>query len=273
MLWDTHMHSRFSGDSEAEPEAMIKAAMDKGLSGICFTDHLDYDFMEEPGLFELDIPAYRDRILTIQKEYEERFPVNFGIEIGLQTHLVERNNAAIDSADFDFVIGSSHVVDGIDPYYPPYFENKTDEQAHRRYFESVLENINMTDAVGNGVDYDVYGHLDYIVRYGPNQDKNYTYQKYADIIDEILRTLIRKDKGIEVNTGGLGKGIREQNPCFDIIRRYHELGGEIITLGADAHTPDRVAQHFDIIPDLLKKAGFEYFTVFTARTPCFMKLP
>ena len=62
MLWDTHMHCNFSGDSDADPEAMIHAAMRAGLDGICFTDHLDYDYKKEPGLFDLDIAAYEKRI-------------------------------------------------------------------------------------------------------------------------------------------------------------------------------------------------------------------
>ena len=52
MLWDTHMHCHFSGDSDTAPEDMIKASIEKGLNGICFTDHLDYDYKEHPGMFD-----------------------------------------------------------------------------------------------------------------------------------------------------------------------------------------------------------------------------
>ena len=61
-MWDQHMHCMFSGDSDADPVLMIKSAINKGLDGICFTDHLDYDYKEEPGLFDLDIAAYEKRI-------------------------------------------------------------------------------------------------------------------------------------------------------------------------------------------------------------------
>jgi len=267
LLWDTHMHSRFSGDSEAEPEAMVSAAMSLGLAGVCFTDHLDYDYPEEPELFLLDFDAYEKKILSLQKEYEDVFPVNYGIEIGLQPQVAKQNNAVIAAHDFDFVIGSSHVCDHMDPYYPSFYEKRTEEQAYRRYFESILENI-QTD-----VDFDVYGHIDYVTRYGPNQNKYYSYEKYADVIDEILRLLIAKDKGIEVNTAGIKYGLGVPHPTPAILKRYRELGGEIVTLGADAHKPEHVGYAFDQVPQILKDAGFEYYTVFTARVPSFYKIP
>lgn len=267
MLWDTHMHTNFSGDSDALPESMIQSAIDHGLSGLCFTDHLDYDYPDDPELFLLDLPNYQKRVLALQAEYEEVFPVNFGIELGLQPHLADKNNEIINTYDFDFVIGSSHLCDRIDPYYPKFYEGRTEKQAYTRYFESILENIQ------TNVDFDVYGHLDYVVRYGPNKNQNYSYADYAEIIDEILRLLIKKDKGIEVNTGGFKAGLGVPNPCPEIITRYRELGGEILTLGADAHAPEYVAYQFKQLPELLKSCGFDYFTVFTARVPSFMKLP
>ena len=181
MLWDTHMHCHFSGDSDTAPEDMIKASIEKGLNGICFTDHLDYDYKEHPGMFDLDVDSYYKEIISLQDKYKSVLPINFGIEMGLQPHVVEKNNKITKNYPFDFVIGSSHVVHGIDPYYPNYYEGKTEDEAYLEYFESILENI-CTNA-----DYDVYGHLDYVVRYGPNKNKYYSYDKYADIIDEILR--------------------------------------------------------------------------------------
>lgn len=266
MLWDTHMHCHFSGDSDTAPEDMIKASIEKGLNGICFTDHLDYDYKERPGMFDLDVDSYYKEIIFLQDKYKSVLPINFGIEIGLQPHVVEKNNKIIQKYPFDFVIGSSHVVHGIDPYYPNYYEGKTEDEAYLEYFKSILENIT-TDA-----DYDVYGHLDYVVRYGPNKNKYYSYEKYADIIDEILRQLIRHGKGIEINTAGFKYGLNHPNPTEEILRRYKELGGEIITIGADGHKPEHIAFDFDKVPDILKNAGFKYYTVFKERKPEFISL-
>lgn len=268
MLWDTHMHCYFSGDSEAGPEDMIKAARAAGLSGICFTDHLDYDFpYNPPGLFELDLKAYGQEIIGLRDKYKNAFPVHYGIEIGVQPHLYEKLERIIAGGDYDQVICSSHVVDGMDLYYADFYEGKDEHDAYLRYFESIMETLEDYSA------FDVYGHIDYVVRYGPNKNKFYSYDAYADVIDAILKRLINMGKGIEVNTGGFKYGLGHPNPCEDILKRYRELGGEIITIGSDAHEPKHVAYGFAKIPGILREAGFTHFTVFENRKPVFLPLP
>lgn len=265
-LWDVHMHSQFSGDSDAPLEDMIRTAKDAGLGGICFTDHLDMDYPNDPALFFLDLPNYTASVLALQEKYQNEFPILLGIELGLQPHLGNLHQDILSQYPFDFVIGSSHVVHGFDPYYPDFFANRSVKSSYRVYFESILENIQAFDG------FDVYGHLDYIVRYGPTQNTFYTYSQFSDVIDEILRLLIKKGKGIEINTGGFKYGLGHPNPTEDIIRRYRELGGEIITIGADAHTPAHIAYDFGKVPAILKEAGFDYFTIFKNRKPEFIKL-
>lgn len=266
-LWDTHMHSQFSGDSKAPQEEMIAAAIERGLSGICFTDHLDIDYPEEPDLFLLDLPNYAASVSAYQKKYAAKLPIRFGIEVGLQPHLAGLLTDILSQYPFDYVIGSSHVVHGLDPYYSRFYEGRVEQECYREYFESILENIAAFDG------FDVYGHLDYVVRYGPTRNENYRWTDYQDIIDEILRQLIARGKGIEINTGGFKYGLGHPNPAEGIIRRYRELGGEIITLGADAHAPEHVGYDFVKVPGILKDAGFAYFTVFRRRKPEFVKIP
>ena len=228
ILWDCHMHSSFSADSDTPMEKMIQTAADKGLMGICFTEHFDPDYPDTPENldFSLNIPAYRQKLESLADAFKNQIQVNFGIELGLQPQLAESFSDLLKEVPFDFVIGSSHVVHGYDPYYPSYFEGRKESACYMEYFESILENIAAFDEM------DVYGHIDYVVRYGPNQNRQYSYGRYKEILDEILRTLIRKNVGIELNTGGYHYGLGEPNPCVNIIRRYRELGGEIITIGA-----------------------------------------
>ena len=266
LLWDVHMHSQFSGDSNAPQEDMILTAMDAGLSGICFTDHLDIDYQEEPGLFLLDLPNYTASVLALQKKYDGKFAVRLGIELGLQPHLANIHTDILSQYPFDFVIGSSHVVHGVDPYYPSFYDGREEKDCYREYFESILENIRAFDA------FDVYGHIDYVVRYGPTTNTNYIWSDYQDIIDPILKLLIEKGKGIEINTGGFKYGLGHPNPTEEIIKRYRELGGEIITIGSDAHTPQHIGFDFKKVPEILKNAGFDYFTVFKERKPEFIRL-
>lgn len=266
MLWDTHMHTHFSGDCDAAPADMAQAAMNAGLKGICFTDHLDIDYPGFPHRFLIDFPAYFQELSALQADFSGRLPVRIGLELGLQPHLAQELPVLASSHPFDFIIGSSHITHQQDPYNPEFYHGRTEDEAYREYFESILENLAVFDC------FDVYGHIDYVVRYGPNRNTYYTYEKFSDVLDEILRTLIVKGKGIEINTGGFKYGLGHPNPTESILKRYHALGGEIITIGADAHLPEHVAYYFHLIPEILKNAGFSYYTVFKNRKPEFLKL-
>ena len=268
VLWDCHMHSEFSADSGTPTADMIRQAIALGFKGICFTEHLDPDYPPTPDdlEFALDIPAYYTKLNELKETYKNQIHIHFGIEIGLQLHLKQYFHNLLKEYPFDFVIGSSHVVHGYDPYYGVFFENREESACYREYFESILENLNAFSGM------DVYGHIDYIVRYGPNQNREYSYERYQDILDEILRTVIDKNLGIELNTGGFHYGLGEPNPCRAVIRRYRELGGEIITVGADAHAPDKIAYDFDKAAAILAESDFKYYTVFQNRKPEFVKL-
>lgn len=266
-LYDMHMHTHFSGDSEANPSAMAQKACDLGLAGIYFTDHLDIDYRETPGLFDLDIPAYKKEITFVKEQFADRLDIGWGIELGLQPYLAEKNQKVIAENNFDFVIGSTHAVRQIDLYYPAFYEGRDEDVCYREYFEETLKNAQ------SDVDFDVYGHLDFVVRYGPNKNKYYSYEKFADVIDEILRTLISRGKGIELNTAGFKYGLGHAHPTMETLKRYKELGGEIITFGSDGHAPEQIAWEFAKAPAILKEAGFEYFTVFKGRKAEFKKLP
>lgn len=252
---DFHTHSSFSTDSTEPLMEMAKAAAEKGLRTICLTEHLDYDY--PGGEFQLDTAAYREELMRVKEELSGKIEVLFGVELGLMDYLAPRLNEYAAAWDFDFIIGSSHLVDGKDPYYPEYFETLGIGNGILRYFESILANIRVFD------NFDVYGHLDYVVRYSP--EKSYEPFDYREIIDEILKALISRGKGIEVNTAGIASGIGYPHPNAFILRRYKELGGKIVTIGSDAHDRTRVAADFDKAQAALEAAGFDGYTVFRQR--------
>ena len=267
---DCHLHSSYSGDSHTPMEEMILQGIAQGLTTMCFTEHNDFDFPylpEEPkDRFLLSPDPYLYDLIRLREKYADNIRILFGVELGLQPQSMRSNAVLAKSYDFDFIIGSSHLCNGRDPYYPDFYEGRSEEEAYREYFESILENIKKFS------NFDVYGHLDYVVRYGPNKDKDYSYDKYKDILDKILELLIEKGKGIELNTGGVKSGLKELHPCMGILKRYRELGGEIITIGSDAHSPEHIAAHFDRAENVLKECGFRYYTVFEKRTAEFKKL-
>lgn len=268
LVWDCHMHSSFSADSDTPMEDMIKEAIRRGLAGITFTEHLDPDYPDVPDKldFSLDIDSYRQKLLLLKEKYRDCLDVRFGIELGLQMHLEDYFRDLLKKYPFDFVIGSSHVVHGFDPYYPEFFEGRKESSCYMEYFESILENLAFFQ------DMDVYGHIDYVVRYGPSKNREYSYGRYKDILDDILKKIISLGKGIELNTGGYHYGLEEPNPCTAILRRYRELGGEIITVGADAHTPDKIGFAFDRAASVLLECGYKYYCVFKDRKPEFLPL-
>ena len=268
ILWDCHMHSDFSGDSDTPMENLIQQAIQKGLQGICITEHLDHDFPanSDNTSFDLDVRSYRETLFSLREKYAGQLDIRFGVELGLQPHLKDFSEGLLLVTPFDFVIGSSHLVHGRDPYYPEYFEGREEAACYREYFESILENISAFSGM------DVYGHLDYIVRYGPNKNRDYSYRKYQDVLDEILHVIIEKGLGIELNTGGYHYGLGEPNPCTEILKRYREMGGEIITIGSDAHKTEKIAFDFDKAAAVLENCGFQYYTVFQNRKPEFLKL-
>ena len=270
---DYHLHSAHSGDSTAPMETQILAGIRSGLSHMCFTDHYDPDFPYEnvpdaaPGTFELDYVSYRKEFLEMKEKYEGRIELRFGIEIGLQPHLgpfLKDYFAA--HADFDFIIGSNHLCAGYDPYYPDFLEDRTEEEALSLYLEDTLTNIRTYS------DIDTCGHLDYVARYLPHREEFYTYKAFTGLIDPILSELISRSIALEVNTAPLIKGMRYFNPLPEILARYREMGGELITIGSDAHVPERIAGQFDETASILRDLGFTHYAVYTGRKPQMLPL-
>ncbi len=270
LLADCHLHTSFSGDSRAPMESMIRQAIQLGLSRICFTEHMDLDFPpsdEVPAdLFTLSTDAYRAALLSFREKYADKLRIGFGVELGMQPHLAEENARYVSSYDFDFVIASTHLVDRMDPYTAEYFAGRSDEEAYRRYFEETLT------CMRSFSDYDVYGHIDYVVRYGRTKDQNYCYEKYADLFRRMIDTLLCSQKGIELNTGGLRKGLKEPHPCIEFLKQYRKMGGEIVTVGSDAHQPQDMASHFDYAAGVLRECGFPCYCTFEKRKPVFHRL-
>jgi histidinol-phosphatase (PHP family) len=265
---DYHLHSSHSGDSEAPMEEVIQRAIALGLDRICFTEHMDMNFPVSEGTpkdyFLLDTPAYRDELFPLREKYDGQIKVCFGVELGTSLDLIGELNSYVNQYPFDFVLASSHLANGKDPYQASYFAGRSDHEAYLEYFTAIRDNL-MKFA-----DFEVYAHLDYVVRRG--RERYYDYAEYADIFEDILTTLVNNGKGLEVNTASLRYDMRETNPCLAVVRRYRELGGEIITVGSDAHFARDVAYRFDYAAEVLEACGYKYYTVFAGRKPEFVRL-
>ena len=266
-----HVHSIFSSDSTEKPEEIIKTAITKGFSYVYFTDHHDMNFPiheKAPDMdFQLDFDAYITKLLELKDLYHNVIEVRIGVEQGICPETAPQISALSNQYPFDFIIGSSHLTSLVngDPFYPEYYEGKSNVDAYREYFMSEIENVKLTDG------FDVYGHLDYAVRYCPDTSFVYHFKDYQDIFEVLLKLLIEKGKGIEINTAGIKK-IGYPHPHIEALRLYKALGGEIITIGSDAHQKEDIGYGFDVAEELLKSVGFKYYTVFKKRKPEFIQL-
>ncbi len=264
---DYHVHSSFSDDCDIPMQQMITKAISLGLKELTFTDHVDYDYPDINFPFLIDYHEYLNVFRELQEKYKTQIKLTLGVEIGLQSHLKDQIDTLLTTIPFDFVIGSSHVVDRLDLYGGDFFIGKDQKNAYTRYFEYVLEQIQIHDG------FQVYGHMDYIIRYGPYINKTVSYEEYKDIIDEILHTLVKKHQGLEINTSGYRYKLNQTHPQLRILKRYKELGGEIVTVGSDAHYAKDLCSHFDTAYDMLWEAGFTAITCFTQRKPRWIDLP
>lgn len=261
---DHHMHTAYSPDADplASFEAYVKEAKRRNLKGLMFTDHVDMDTPE--ALFHdlIDYNKYASDLDSIRKNAQ--IPLYMGVEIGYQPQLKEALNTFLNTHPFDFVIASIHVGDYKSFYEGDFFEGKTDFEAYTRYFEICLEMVKNYD------NYDIFGHLDYIIRYGKN--KQYRYEDFQALIDSILLTIIKKGKGIEINTSGIRYQLNTMHPSLTLLKRYKALGGRMVTIGSDAHKVNDLQSGFDEALALLKEAGFTQVTQFKGRKPYFIDL-
>lgn len=266
MLVDLHLHSRYSADSEEVMEKQVKRAVEMGLPVMCFTDHIDWDFPIPEIVFDFNIEEYLEELSFLQEKYRKKIRILKGVELGMQEQLGDRYRELIKSHPFDLVIGSQHLVGRLDPYYPEIFEERGDSGVFQDYLEETWNNLRLFHEM------DTLGHLDYVVRYGQNGAREYSYTKYGEIIDEILRLLVRYDIALEVNTAGIRKGLGFPNPHPDVILRYKELGGKLITTGSDAHVSEDLGKDFDLVEQILKELGFKEICYFERRSPVFLKI-
>lgn len=267
-MFDCHVHSRFSTDSEMPAEAACQRAVEAGLEGIVFTDHLDIDYPEFEDQFGIDFQAYNTYMDNLKKQSRPHLKVLKGIEVGIQPHVMEETDRIVKAYDFDYVLASVHIIDREDPYRHPYYDNKTRKTAYERYLQEMLF------MVRNFHDFDLVGHPEYIIRCATYDDRAFRYEELGDLLDELFRTLVAKGKGMELNTGSFRDKPDSPAVKYDlqVLKRYRELGGELISLGSDAHHPEYLGYKFDYFRELLLEAGFRNTVHFENRKPVFDKL-
>lgn len=258
---DYHVHTYYSDDSECPMEQMVEKGIAIGLDEIAFTEHVDYGVKTD---LNCAYDSYFREIEELRHRYKGRITIRAGIEFGVQTHTIPMFKRDYETHAFDFVILSNHQIGDKEFWNYEYQEGRTQEQFQQEYYEAIYE------VVKSYKDYSVLGHLDMIKRYDPYG--SYPDEKIMGIVDKILGQVIADGKGIEVNTSSFAYGLKDLTPSREILKRYRQLGGTIITIGSDSHDTERLGSHIGEVKEILTGLGFTQFCTFEGMKPKFWDL-
>lgn len=247
MIADRHVHTCFSTDSGEAPENVLERAISLGMKEIYITDHFDIDYPGDG--FRFDPESYFETLNRLKDSYKDRIKLHIGVEVSMNENIKEQVAELLEKYPWEYSIGSTHIVNGKDPYLRELFD-MDDRAYYRSCFEASLSGIRSCGG------FDTFGHLDYAVRYGYTKDASYDYEDSADVLDEILKELIRRDIALEINTAALRKGLKYVHPYPEVLRRYKEFGGKKLAMGSDAHRAEDIGYMFDETLKYLQKFGF-----------------
>lgn len=254
-MQDLHLHSEFSFDSYTDPEENIKSAIKNNIKIMAFTDHIDI-YCQNDENWSFDIDKYFSTIYKLREKYKNQIKILAGVEVGLAYENADKINKFIDDNHFDFAIGSIHAVEFKDIWSNRKNIEKNPKYNFRKYYQYMLESIKSCK------NFSILGHIDYIDRYVKDKSVIPDFSFYEDLIEEILKELIKTNRGIEYNTAGFRNNLSYANPKDKILEKYKDLGGQIITLGSDSHYPDTISYKIKDGIKHLKDLGYKNISYF-----------
>lgn len=261
-LTDYHTHTVLSPDSETPLSAMADAAVAAGLDELCVTDHCDLLELYGAPVDHYDWPPALEQYRQTAPRYAGKLTIRLGLEFGMPHLNPALSRTILDQPELDFVLGSVHNLcperGGTDFYYVDYPDEAACYAALDDYFSSMAK-LAVTDF------YDVLSHIIYPLRY---MDHPISLDRYGDQLDAIFQSAAERGRGIEINTWR-GRTLKEWLP---VLRRFQAKGGEIVTIGSDAHIPDGVGKGVREACQVLQEAGFRYLATYEKRKPIFHTL-
>lgn len=263
-LYDYHTHSTKSTDGHNSVVEMCKSALEMGLKEIAITDHFEPTRKNENYSF-YDPKDNLLEILETRNFFEKHLKIKFGIELG-QPHIYSKSSREIlENNPFDYVLASAHKMsDDVD--FGELNYSKIDVDYYCRIYLKELKKLAEWNL------FDCIAHLDLVKRYSAKYGVEIKLIDYKEELEEILKILINNGKGIEINSSGLRQHAKKCLPDLDIVKFYRELGGEIITIGSDAHYAVDVGKGIKEAIEIAKIANFKYITIFNNRKPEFVKI-
>lgn len=259
-LTDYHVHSSFSSDGHNSIMELCSSAISKGIREIAITDHFEPTISNEYCTF-YNQRGYWAYITKAKQLFKGKLKIKLGVELG-QPHLFpEASKAILADFPYDYVLASAHKLpEGMDVSELDY-DGISEEELCAMYLAQLKQLVYWYD-------FDCIGHLDLIKRYSAAvYKKNISLACQYELLKEVLQLVIGSGKGIEINTSGLRQAPRETMPGLDVVRLYRALGGEILTIGSDAHFAEDIGKGLAEAFELARTAGFRFITVFNERKP------
>lgn len=270
MYFDSHVHSNNSPDASPDTvEMLARSAMEKGLRGLCVTDHCDVNCYDQWKCGECMAGSVKDIAAAKEQFCSDRFFLGMGIELGQPIQALDKVAEALAMGPYDFVLGSLHNGDQYQDYHFIDFRTSPLDpwEVTRNYYDTMVRTAQWGQ-------FDVLAHLTLPMRYVKGRDgvEDFNLAPYDEMIQETLRILAQSGKGIEINTSGLRQQIGEAMPTLPYLKRFRQLGGEIVTIGSDSHNARDIAAGFDTAAQMLREAGFGHFAFFKERKPVMVPL-
>lgn len=265
-LYDQHLHSRHSFDSRAAPREIVEVAIERGLSGVTFTEHYDVHPQDRESCVYEDA-SYTATIEKLRCEFGDAVFIGKGIEVCYQPPQMEQIFRFLEGHTFDLVILSVHYFGEHPVHKRERWAGVGVAEGTRRYFERVLDAAQFVRDTQGGRErvFDILGHLDLVKRYTQRFFGEHDVEACAEIRDEILRCCIAAGLTPEINTSTLRQNLEETSPNLATVRRYAELGGHAMSIGSDAHVATAVGAGFDRAVTMLRTAGICKLAVFRSR--------
>jgi histidinol-phosphatase (PHP family) len=251
-LYDHHVHSRFSWDSESPLEELVRGARKAGVGGFVLTDHLEFDPLD-PGFGHFDYEAGREAWEEVQSLTPD-LKIRFGAEVSHQEKFFPEIQDFLHGHRFHWVIGSVHHMgrEEISGFIARMEAEGTPlEECLGPYFEACIK------AVESNL-YDCLGHLDFPKRYsrrGPDLTGDFWLRHFSRPIRQALTACLDMAVFLEVNTGPYRVGFSEPYPGWAILEKYQELGGREVVLSSDAHRPEDVGTAYGAVVRELSRMG------------------
>ncbi len=257
---DYHMHSRNSWDTQTPMRDMCQAALDKGIPAIAFTEHFDH-FNEKKERIHYQPAPYFEDLAACRAEFADQgLTILAGVEVGEFHRYPDEVQPVLDAHDYDLVLGSLHWVGDESVFQPRFYHGLTAREAIAPYFAEMLELIEHGG-------FDILSHMDVFKRRAYLIYGEFNIEDWEDEVRAVWSACIAKGIGIEINTGGLRWKINEAHPNLTALKWYREMGGEILTVGSDAHHPQDLGYALDDMVEMARQAGFKALTRFAKRQP------